>query len=136
MSKPALMRSFITSDNKNKIFEVYLKNGKKLTGKVTSIEGNTFIIECEEQGETLRSLVYFSKVSSVTSQKEKPAHLKGKSFKVDDNIGNRAEETSSKSGNVKVTVKRARFLGRKPVATPSDIEQERFYGSLHAHSNN
>lgn len=133
MAKPSLMRSFVQNEDEKSVFQVFLHNGVKLTGKIKSVEDNTFIIECDFKG---RSLVYFSKVSSVTILLKRPAEFSGVKINIDDNIGNRADSNNRQSKSPEVVhKKRSRYLGNRngnPAPTPCDIEQQRFNKELKA----
>tara|TARA_B100000749_G_scaffold280680_2_gene277895 strand:- start:991 stop:1401 length:411 start_codon:yes stop_codon:yes gene_type:complete len=126
--KFSLTRKLIEEQPDDTNFEVFLKNGNKLTGKITNVSDRTFVITNGVEKNALRSLVYFSKISSTTPLKNAPAHYKNVTTTVDDNIGNR------KSGPTITHKKpRNRLLRRDSydsnVKSPSDIEQDRFYGN-------
>ncbi len=123
----SLTRKLIEEQPDDTNFEVFLKNGNKLSGKITDVSDRTFVITNGAGKHALRSLVYFSKVSSTTPLKSAPAHYKNVNTTVEDNIGNR------KAGPTITHKKpRNRLLRRDSqdsnVKTPSDIERERFYG--------
>ena len=58
----ALMRSYIQSVQVNSVLEVFLKNGKKLQGEISSLAEKSFIIKSSTKG---NSMVYLSKVSTI-----------------------------------------------------------------------
>lgn len=119
----SLTRKYILSQSeKGKSFEVYLKNSKRLQGKITSVEEKTFIITCDRKG---GSLVYFDKVSSVNIKcsDDIPDYVKAaKTSYGDDNFGNCKQPKTTPS----IRTKRSKQFGTRKF--PSDVEQDRRYG--------
>ncbi|MCF2900893.1 RNA chaperone Hfq [Pseudoalteromonas sp. OFAV1] len=110
-----LMRKYI-STNLDSSFEVFLKNGKKLQGKVSNVDDRTFMLICQNKG---GSLVYFSKVSTI-GKLEEFAEYKSYQDKISTSYDNPRPSKTQKP----VIISKSRS---KLMLTPSDIEQQRFH---------
>ena len=123
----ALMRSYIAKVQSTAILEVFLKNGKKLQGEISSLEEKSFIIKSATKGS---SMVYLSKVSTIA--KAAPINKYGSKLKTsfdsekepNGNVEVLQDRTTNKSSPVIINKRSRSKMIVKP--TPSDIESDRY----------